>query len=116
MSDDKTYNGWSNHSTLCVNLWLSNEQWSDSWCCDAAREAVDDAKGNRDDAIHKMATRLQELVETPIDEGGMMPKIEGIIADLLGSAMAEVNWREIAEYMIEEPLTAYNKSETVGNA
>lgn len=78
------YNGWTNYETWCVNLWLTNEEYSDC----QLMEIVDDEDSPRDKEI-----RLKNLT---FELSSEMP-IASMITDLLGAAFDKVNWREIIE-------------------
>lgn len=88
---DTTYNGWSNYPTWCVNLWLSNDEglWH----------------------------RTQELIQVEGPDRGLVagalkrfvrddlaPDLGATFAaDLLGYAIDEVDWYEIADAWLVEP-------------
>jgi hypothetical protein len=78
MTEDKTYNGWTNYETWAVNLWLDEE---DNW-----RELAGDGSC-------QAAQALQELVEemNPLADQATM------YSDLLTGVLQEVNWQEIVE-------------------
>jgi hypothetical protein len=38
MPEDTTYNGWTNYETSCVNLWIDNDQGSQEYWRDQAKE------------------------------------------------------------------------------
>lgn len=84
----KGYNGWTNHPTWLVNLWLDGD------CLDGMS-----------------ASEIKEFVEELIDEqlgnhcGARQPN--GLAFDLIQSALDDVNWRELAEHhQIEAPDAA----------
>lgn len=91
-----TYNGYSNRETWNVQLWLAN----DEGLYHTIREAWEDICRNYDpeedddwaeEAERELATYLENLV---CDE--MYPLDCGLYADLLSSALAKVDWDEIA--------------------
>lgn len=106
--NDKTYNGWTNYETWVVNLWMDNNEGSyDYW-----REIAEDIYHNQaeeqkhfskmDDAVVILADRLKNDHEEAKDE--ILERLEltsSLWADLLGAALAETNWREIAEHLLE---------------
>ena len=87
MSNDKTYNGWSNYETWLVNLWIQNEQ---------------DLYSQLHDMVVTVDTLFaaKELLEAWLDNEYDM-YIEnaphGLFQDLLRGAISEVNWYEIAK-------------------
>lgn len=105
---DKKYNGWTNYETWVVNLWMDNEEGSyDYW-----REVAEDVYHNQaeeqqhfskmDDAVVILADRLKNDHEEAKDE--ILERLEltaSLWADLLGAALSETNWREIAEHLLE---------------
>jgi len=108
--NDKTYNGWTNYETWVVNLWMDNNEGSyDYW-----REVAEDIYKNKahqpvlnglskmDDAVYLLADRLKNDHEEAKDEILENMKLNASLwADLLGAALAETNWREIAEHLLE---------------
>lgn len=106
--NDKTYNGWTNYETWVVNLWMDNNEGSyDYW-----REIAEDIYHNQaeeqkhfskmDDAVVILADRLKNDHEEAKDEILENMKLNASLwADLLGAALAETNWREIAEHLLE---------------
>ena len=83
----KTYNGWTNYETWCTKLWMDNDEYSYREYQRMARSA-------------NSAYELAKMIEAEHEE--MMPELTGVFADLLGAAMSEVNWDEIAEHMYED--------------
>jgi hypothetical protein len=99
---DQTYNGWTNYETWLVNLWMDNEQGSQEFFREQAREIYDEAEAKpyltRDwVAIHRFADYLKEHHEENRPE---MPTC-GVYYDLLSGALSEVNWDEIARHYID---------------
>jgi hypothetical protein len=88
MSEDKTYNGWTNYETWAVKLWLDNDQGTNEDMNRLGRQAID---------AYKLSKQIQEFVE----EGNPLPNA-GLYTDLLNGALSEVNWYEIAEAYIED--------------
>lgn len=104
---NKEYNGWYNYETWVVNLWMSNEQPSSEYWREQARFLLSDTglaahrpryiASYTDDEVAIAA--LEEQLKSEHEE--MLPELDGFVADLLGGAMSEVNWREIARHWVE---------------
>jgi hypothetical protein len=93
---DQTYNGWANYQTWVVNLWLTNDSGSDEHLRSMARDCLTHLDGDIDDAVYELAKRIEE------DHEEFMPETTGVYSDLLGHALRMVDWREIAQHVIDE--------------
>lgn len=103
-------NGWTNYETWCVNLWMSNDAGSDEYFREIAQEVYDDSTEElrsdgqtvlftRDEvATRNLADRLKEEHEERQNE----LTVTGVFADLLGAALGEVDWHEIASHYIDD--------------
>jgi hypothetical protein len=107
---DKTYNGWTNYETWAVALWLDNEQGSYNYWRERSQEAYNDAeKGEYDwqtkDAMAELAlaAALKDWHEERAEELGFLDGDKaGVFADLIGAALSEVDWHEIASHYLDE--------------
>lgn len=86
-----SYNGWSNYETWCVSMWLDNDQHH----YETVRE---DLEGNTPVEVASwLEDYVGELPEvTTVTEAG------GFVCDLLGKALGNVDWQEIAESLLAE--------------
>lgn len=101
-----TYNGWPNYPTWNVALWMDNEEGSYLYARELAHTAIEanttlmaDCETEalvRDRAVYDLAVALQGWHEEAT------PELEGFVADLHGWALGHVDWRSIAEHLIEE--------------
>jgi hypothetical protein len=101
------YQGWENHATWNVNLWLNNDEGTYHHCCDLAREAVSDADDCEqvDDGIWTaeearrflLADKLGEYLE----EMNPLQDQPSLFSDLITSALQDVNYDEIAVAFLE---------------
>jgi hypothetical protein len=86
---DETYNGWHNYETWAAALWIDNEEPTYRERCALADHAA---------SIGALAETLKTWVT---DE--LMPDLgASLAADLLGAALSEVDWSEIASNWYEE--------------
>ncbi len=106
MSDEKGYNGWSNYETWNVKLWMDNDEGSYNYWREQVREVWEDKDHDKDDTI----TTLAKMLEQEHDDN--MPELNGCYADLLGAAMSEVDWYEIAEAMVNDEDLTEDEEET----
>lgn len=82
------HNGWTNYETWAVKLWMDNDEVSYDSLKDQLRgelAATDLAQQLKDD--HNAAFPLQR---------------SDVYSDLLQNALDRVNWREIAEALLED--------------
>lgn len=106
--NDKKYNGWTNYETWVVNLWMDNEEGShDYWVRMARYIYENEAKEQKhftkmEDAVGLVADKLKNDHEEAKDEILSNAELSASLwADLLGAALAETNWHEIAEHLLE---------------
>lgn len=84
-----TYNGWSNYETWAVGLYLDGNY-------DEANRLAESA-----DNVYDLSIMLQTMVsESPSITA--VQEHASIAADLLGAALSEVNWQELAESRFAE--------------
>ena len=103
-----TYNGWTNYETWNVALWLDNDASSYRYSREQAQEAYNDASADRsftrkENAAFALADTLKEQHESAMaDMLESAGQTSSVWADLLGAALSEVNWREIAEHYLDD--------------
>jgi len=85
MTTKRTHNGWTNHETWLVNLWLNN---TNQGTYAMAREMAADGADALRDWVKDWAT---DSIPAPT-----------LAADLIHSALYEVDWNEITESLLED--------------
>ena len=88
MSTD--YNGWTNYETWNVALWIDNEQGSQEYWREVTREIRETASE---------ASQVKDAIWS-IEQAARFTLADQL-EDLLGSALDNVNWREIAGNWLE---------------
>lgn len=110
MSD--TYNGWTNRETWLVALWINNDQgWQES-VHDSIKSAgghfpADRAPDDLPDLTpYTAGEAVRENVEGILDmlaeDGEQTSLTSGLFGDLLGTALARVNWTELGESFLRD--------------
>lgn len=104
MTAETTYNGWKNYPTWAVNLWLSNDEGLYLTTLEQVREIVSEdeptsrywslEESHRFNTADMLKDFAQELCSNEYDGSSML-------SDLIGFALGEVDWNEIAESWIE---------------
>ena len=101
-----SHNGWSNYETWVVNLWLDNEQGSHEYWREVARDLYQQEVENysagqplsvQEETMSSLSTALKEN-----HEENMPTSNADVYADLLGAAMSEVDWFEIAKHFVDD--------------
>jgi hypothetical protein len=103
---EKTYNGWTNYETWVVNLWMDNDEPSYRHHKGMAQEAYDAAEQDKYFTREERATLdLSDMLKEEYEEA-MYDLLEdhtaSVWSNLLGAALSEVNWHEIAEHLIDD--------------
>ena len=94
MTDEK-YNGYTNYETWLWSLWLDNtEGLSDYWITRA-----NEIKKDSDNPLHDVAEALLFDADEMAEQ--WMPEQSGVFADLINGAMSKIDWRDIAENLLD---------------
>ena len=96
MSNDNSYNGWTNHATWALNLWFSN----DRGMYDYVQETIEEYK--EQGLTKDQATiELEHFFENFIDEQvGIVSETFPMMADFLDTDA--INYTEVAEAWLDE--------------
>lgn len=86
--EHKEYNGYTNYETWLVNLRIVNDQGEQGYWIEQTEDADD---------VQELERQFQNYYEDEV-----RPELNGMFNDLMQSALAEVNWQEIAENYWEE--------------
>lgn len=85
-----TYNGWNNYETWLVNLWLTNDQGGDERITEMVNDYHDQGLADFSDALKEHVEELVEII------GGEDIHSKPLVGDLIGAALSEVDWYELA--------------------
>ena len=101
---DKTYNGWTNYETWGVALILDNDEGTYSYVRERAQE-IKETEG--DSALYALEDFLKDYTETLCGIGNEsedygIPEPTMMARQLLGGAISDVDFREIAENILSE--------------
>lgn len=117
---EQKFNGWTNYETWAVALWIDNEQASYNYWRDQAEHhrymaSESEAMAHQgvspqEEARRTLAGQLKEEITdaSPLSDATLY-------ADLLQSALGEVDWYEIADHLVgdvEERIAADATSAT----
>ena len=101
---EKEYNGWANYETWAVNLWMDQDYWAEE-----TKEVVEACRAEKVSehntfTLDQRATlELAGLIKEMHEEGADLALTESsCMKDLLSGALAEVNWLEIAEHLVDQ--------------
>ena len=99
-----SYNGWSNYETWNVALWIDNDEGSYGYWQERTREIAEETEPeygweSKEDAARN--TLADEIKDT-IEDQSPLTSDASLYSDLLGAALSEVDWREIAEHYLAD--------------
>lgn len=101
---DSTYNGWKNYPTWIINCWLGNDQDLYNATLERIAETAQAEESTssywtlEESRRYNTADVLKDFVE---ELAGDAYSAATFVADLLGYALSEVDWNEIADAWIE---------------
>ena len=116
MTKDETYNGWKNYETWAVGMFLDgNYDGPGTYyaAVEAVREILEDVDHptseywtEEESRRYNVADRLKDLVTeyvNPdyIDDDHPDPKLHPLVSDILGAALSDVDWYELADAWIQ---------------
>lgn len=89
MTTDNRYNGWTNYATWRVNLEiLDGIDTRDQYPTEVA-----------DDDAYTLGKLLEEYADSVVTQDG---SLEGLAVDYARAFLADVNWYEIAEHLLDD--------------
>ena len=101
----ETYNGWKNYPTWAVNMWLSNDQGTYNETRERVREVLEQdhptseywslAESKRFNTADMLKDFVEDLAHEEYDKASML-------SDLIGYALGEVDWEEIASHWVRD--------------
>lgn len=108
MTTDTTYNGHANYETWVVYSWLTDEADSyDTLIALTSQAKADAIAAAKDDSCiinlkSYATTLLQDALKLHVEDNNPLADTATYFTDLLQAAIDNVNWREIAEGLIED--------------
>jgi hypothetical protein len=108
LREDQTYNGWTNYETWCVHLWLTNEEGPYRHCrglAHRAQQAASDCEQVREEIWTEVEARrflLADAIKEFVEELHPLASQASMFSDLLGTALHDVDWHEIAGAFLED--------------
>ena len=94
---DETFHGWTNRETWLAALWISEGALGDLF--DIGEQARYFAEQRDGSAAYEMGKHFSELADEIVREP---IRGSGMGSDLLGAALAAVNWTEIGKHYTDE--------------
>jgi cytochrome P450 len=104
MADNQKYQGWANHTTWCINLWLSNEEGSYRYWTERAQAAWDDSDEDSTPEERSAEARqtLADWLKDEIEEANPLAAGGSMWSDLISSAIEDCDWWELANAWLDD--------------
>jgi cytochrome b involved in lipid metabolism len=98
---EEGYNGYTNYETWNCKLWMDNDQGEYEYIKETAKDIVKKAK-KTDVWIKEDSAKfgIADFIKSHVEEN--TPDIKGMYSDILNAALSEINYREIAEMILDE--------------
>ena len=97
------YQGWTNYETWAIALWIDNDQGSQEYWHEIAREYSDGNSAMEDESSYRGSTvDLADALKSEFEEMNPLSGDASVFSDLMGAALREVDWRKIAASLIED--------------
>lgn len=107
MSEDKTYNGYTNYETWNCALWLDNDQGTNELMREEAERLVGAMEDVFDaDEVTGTTSLMGDFVKQLVDDMEEFANLPatGLFADLLQGALREIDYYDIAESQMADAL------------
>ena len=111
---DTGYNGWKNYETWLIALWLDNDYGTYTLIKGLAMQSVEEVLAenelnyqlpeNRQNLIDKASYRMSDNIKEYIESNNPLAAEASVYTDLLGAAISEADFEEIAQHYLEEDL------------
>jgi hypothetical protein len=112
---EECYNGWTNYATWGVALILGNDQGMEEACATMTRVvAMKVRDGEEEYPAMRLAKMIEDFTRELCGQGDNdlgIPEPSLMASQLLGAALSEVNFREIADHYIAD----YDDGAIAGN-
>lgn len=97
-----SYNGWKNYETWAVGMFLDGNYTGEGTYREVLEVTTNAVAGShgQDESyspVYAVADALEQYVRDEVETGEA-----SLASDLLGAALSEVNWRELADHKVEE--------------
>lgn len=96
MKNNKTFNGWTNYCTWAAALWIDNEESTYKYFKELVAE-IREEETDENEIKYRLENAIKEFIE---DNAPEIPA--SLYSDLLGYAMQDINYYEIASNMLED--------------
>jgi len=98
----KKYNGWTNYETWNVKLWMDNDYAHYTYWQHRTECIAEESEPEYDWETPRDAARVALMDELKAFHEENRPEMDAsTYTDLLGAALSEVNWYEIAESLLD---------------
>ena len=97
IKEQKKYNGWSNYCTWCFKLWIDNNQYLYNSIYDYIKQNI-----NKRFIISISIERLQNIAMEMAEDQDLYNSKGSFANDLIGFALNQINYNEIATTIIED--------------